>query len=224
MDGEQSSYLPLLSWVPQGSAIGPASFIIYINDLPEYVKSPVHLFADGTGVLLNIHSTEHYLRLQNNLKSLEDWENDWSMAFNPEKCKVLRISRKKTTSFHNYILHGVVLKAVTHAKFLGVHLTKDLKWNIQISKIVAKGNQTLSFLKKNLRVKSSSIKEKANKAILRPKLEYCSSIWDPRKDIENNGSYRLEKVQRRAARWVLSRYDPLGKRKRYVNRSWLDNT
>ena len=47
------------------------------------------------------------------------------------------------------------------------------------------------------------------KAILRPKLEYWSSIWDPRKGIENNGSYRLEMVQKRAARWVLSRYDPL---------------
>ena len=59
------------------------------------------------------------------------------------------------------------------------------------------------------KLKSSNIKEKAYKAILRPKLEYCSSIWDPRKGIESNGSYRLEMVQRRAARWVLSRYGPL---------------
>lgn len=28
----------------------------------------------------------------------------------------------------------------------------------------------------------------AFKATLRPKLEYCSSIWDPRKGIEDNGS------------------------------------
>ena len=60
-----------------------------------------------------------------------------------------------------------------------------------------------------MRVKSSSIKEKAYKAILRPKLKYCSSIWDPRRGIENNGSYRLEMEQRRATPWVLSTYDPL---------------
>ena len=45
-------------------------------------------------------------------------------------------------------------------------------------------------------------------ALLRPKLEYCSTVWDPRDGIENNGRYSLEKVQGRAARWVLSRYHP----------------
>ena len=35
VDGEQSSYLPVLSGVPQDSAICPALFIIYTNDLPE---------------------------------------------------------------------------------------------------------------------------------------------------------------------------------------------
>ena len=131
------------------------------------------------------------------------------MEFNPEKCEVLRISRKKTVIVHDYVLHGTVLKSVKNTKYLGVHLAQDLKWNIHISKIVAKGNQTLGFLKRNLKVKSPTLREKTYKAILRPKIEYCSAIWDPRKGVENNGSHKLEMVQRRAARWVLSRHHPL---------------
>ena len=64
--------------------------------------------------------------------------------------------------------------------------------------------KTLSFVRRNLKVDSSSIKKKhAYQALVRPKLEYCSSVWDPY-TAENN--YKLEKVQRRAARYVCRRY------------------
>ena len=58
---------------------------------------------------------------------------------------------------------------------------QDLKWNLHIGNMTSKGNKTLGFLTKNLRVRSKDLKEKACIAILRPKLEYCSTIWDPRK-------------------------------------------
>ena len=64
--------------------------------------------------------------------------------------------------------------------------------------------KTLSFVRRNLKVDSSSIKKThAYQALVRPKLEYCSSVWDPY-TAENN--YKLEKVQRRAARYVCHRY------------------
>ena len=78
----------------------------------------------------------------------------------------------------------------------------------------SKANQTLGFLKRNLRINSSTVKEKAYKLLVRPKLEYCSTVWDPKcitnpKDGDKT-SYRLvdqlEMVQRRAARWVTGRY------------------
>ena len=41
---------------------------------------------------------------------------------------------------------------------------------------------------------------------VRPQLEYGSTIWDPRPGVENKGVYKVEMVQRRAARWTLKRY------------------
>ena len=41
------------------------------------------------------------------------------------------------------------------------------------------------------------------KALVRPQLEYCASVWDPRTQV---AVQRLEMVQRRAARYVIRRY------------------
>ena len=41
---------------------------------------------------------------------------------------------------------------------------------------------------------------------MRLQLEYGSTIWDPRPGVENNGAYKVEMVQQRAARWTLKRY------------------
>ena len=91
------------------------------------------------------------------------------MSFNPAKCEVLRVSRKREDIKHHFILHGTILKTVTNCKYLGVILNKDLKWNAHIGEIVAKGNRTLGFLKRNLKVQSPLLKEKTYKATLRAK-------------------------------------------------------
>ena len=86
------------------------------------------------------------------------------MEFNTDKCQVLRVSRKRDPLIHEYILHGKILESVDSAKYLGVSITSDLCWNQHISNIVTKGNQSLGFLRRNLRINSPELKSIAYKS------------------------------------------------------------
>ena len=203
LEGEQSYEADVTSGVPQGSVLGPCLFLFYINDLPEGLTSKVRLFADDTIVYLAVRSASDGEVLQRDLELLEAWEQKWQMEFHPEKCQILTITRKRTPVKFQYILHGQVLEHVPSAKYLGVTLSHDMRWNTHINNITRKANQTLGFLRRNLQVASEDLKSTAYKTLVRPLVEYAPSVWDPH---TVGNVKKVEMVQRRAARYVKNRY------------------
>ena len=94
-------------------------------------------------------------------------------------------------------------ESVSSAKYLGVTLSEDLSWSNHINTITKKANQTLGFIKRNIRVHNKDLKSTAYKTLVRPQLEYASTVWSPHTDQDIK---KLEDVQRRAARWVMRDY------------------
>ena len=86
-------------------------------------------------------------------------------------------------------------------KYLGVTISKDLKWNTHVSNVRAKANRTVGFLRRN---QSQDVKKTAYKGLVRPILEYASPVWDPH-GIEIQEE--LENVQNRAAGFVTGNYN-----------------
>ena len=70
LDDQASDLVPVLSGVPQGSVLGLVLFLIFINDLPDNIRSSVCLFADDCVLYKNIHSLQDCLILQEDLTSL----------------------------------------------------------------------------------------------------------------------------------------------------------
>ena len=99
LDGEQSGACPVLSRVPQGSVLGPCLFLMYINNMPDSIKSNIRLFAYDTIMYLTITNHSDCQALQSDLTTLESWESEWLMAFNPEKFEVIRIIKKKKKQY-----------------------------------------------------------------------------------------------------------------------------
>ena len=71
-----------------------------------------------------------------------------------------------------------------------------------INNICNKANFTIGFLKRNLNIANKLVKERAYQSLVRPSLEYSSAVWDP---LQQQDKQRLEKIQRRAARYVTNR-------------------
>ena len=143
---------------------------------------------------LTINNSEDCQQLQHDLILLQKWGEEWLTQFNVSKCEVLRVSRARTKIPYTYILNGTPLKEADHTKYLGIHISKDLKWNKHIDVRTAKANRSLGFLKRNLKVTSSVLREKAYMGFVRPQIEYGAAIWDPRPGVENNGAHKIEIV------------------------------
>lgn len=203
LEGHKSGPLDVISGVPQGTVIGPLLFLAYINDLPQSTSSEARLFADDCLVYRKIKNVKDAETLQDDLNKLQEWESRWQMNFHPEKCIVIRITNKRNPLIRNYQLHGHTLEAVEHGKYLGVTVKHDLQWKTHINQTVGKASRTLGFLRRNLGRCKPEVKANAYITMVRPTLEYASTVWDPYQD---NLEKDLEQVQRRAARFVYNEY------------------
>jgi hypothetical protein len=206
VDGIRSDQVHVKTGVPQGSVLGPCLFLVYINDLPGNITSMVRLFADDTALHRTVSTNMDQAVIQEDLVKLAEWEENWNMKFHPGKCNVLPVTRKlheNRLSRFDYELHGHVLETVENTKYLGVTISTDLSWDDHIDQITRKANSTLGFVRRNLRIGNTKIKELAYKTFVRPILEYACTVWDPHTDTNIN---KLEMVQRRAARFVLNNY------------------
>lgn len=191
------------SGVPQGSVLGPLLFLIYINDLPLNISSPMRIFADDCIIYRSINSINDHQALQNDLDLICHWCNTWLMALNVSKCQVISFSRKRDNSHFSYkINHNELLHTISY-KYLGVHLTENLSWSSHVTAICAKASKTLGYLRRNLSNSPSSIRKLAYQTFVRPQLEYASSIWSPH---PNYLIDMIESVQNRAARFISRDY------------------
>ena len=79
----------------------------------------------------------------------------------------------------------------------------NFPFGTHINSIANKGNKTLRFVRRNIRTGSIKAKATAYTSLVRPQLEYCSSVWDPHQSTLNT---QLEAIQRRAARYSCHNY------------------
>ena len=145
VNGVKSDWAPVISGVSQGTVLGPLLFSIHINDITADIESEILLFADDCVCSREIKDKEDTLKLQRDIDRLGNWNRKWVMRFQPVKCNMMQMTRKHLNKIQvSYTLEGTVLENVDNMKYLGVTITKDLKWNTHISNICTKANRTLA--------------------------------------------------------------------------------
>ena len=176
LDGASSTDSPVLPGVPQGTVLGPLMFLLYVNDIGAKISSltTIKLFADDALLYRTINNLSDEQQLYHDLDTMIEWANTWLTRFNVKKCHLLKITRQQKPLHTQYNI-----EEVQHHPYLGVEVTSDLIWKTHIANISGKANRILNLLRRHLYGCSQEVKSRAITTLVRPHLEYSSTVWDP---------------------------------------------
>ena len=157
------------SGVPQGSVLGPLLFLIFVNELPNLLISHCKLFADDLKLIVNPTNKDI---VEQDLKTLEIWQSEWNLFFNPVKCKVMHIG--KSNPKHIYPFLDGFLTATDSEKDLGITFDKGVDFSNHIKSIVSRTKGLISWLLRNILSREKEIMLRIYKFLIRPNVEYCT--------------------------------------------------
>ena len=179
---------PCNIWV-LGTLLGPLLFLTFINDIPSGITSNLRLFADDCLMYRTISNTSDSKELQNYLDRLHQWSISWQMQFNTDKCHLIRFTQRRKIVDAQYHLGGDHLTQVDEYPYLGLLFSFDMSWQKHLNNnITNKATRMLGLLQRNLRSTTQKIREQAYFGLVRPHLEYCSTVLrSPQQEVHRQG-------------------------------------
>ena len=146
--GATSRELPVTSGVQQGPLLGQILFLLFVDDLPNTVKTS--RVADDTKLFKSIDSITDCNALQSDLNDLVSWFESSGLIFNQSKCKYQCITRKKSPVQPTYIINETPLESCDTEKDLGVWVSSNLTSDKQVTEQCAKANKLLDFVSRGV--------------------------------------------------------------------------
>ena len=200
-----SGYQNLTIGIPQGSALGPTLFLIFINDISEYIKNGTcNIFADDVVIYVNAKNTDEVnRRLQDNLNEVNKWYLKNRLRINVEKTKVLLLKSKDFNEL-DITIDGRKVEQVKSMKYLGLTIDDELKWNIHINNMCKSIAYKTHFLNKMRKYLNPKLLNTIYKSSIQPCYDYACSVWGNCSDTLKN---KLLRLQKRAARIVTNNFE-----------------
>ena len=100
LNGKSSQEYPVNAGVPQGSILGPTLFLLYINDLPDYVICDIAIYADDATLYSKCdrasdlwQQLELASEFESDLRDTVDWGRKWFVDFNAGKTQLVSFDR-----------------------------------------------------------------------------------------------------------------------------------
>ena len=127
VNGAKSASVYVISGIPQGSVLGPALIVIYINVILDNIVSDGFMFADDTKLFKRITSRNDATILQSDIHKLGVWSRAWGLDFNSDKCHVLTMGKfEDIIHIHGYTMYDQEMEPVFEEKDLGVTFDAEL--------------------------------------------------------------------------------------------------
>ena len=212
VNGKTSQEGAVTSGIPQGSVLGPILFVIYINDLPQTVKSQIKMFADDTKLYSRVDKIDNdginhgAADLQDDLDALTKWSDRWQLKFHPEKCCVLKLGQDRGTAYYmdtkdkDGNTTRIRLKETQEEKDLGVTIDKALSFKQHVAEATLKASRVVGNIRRSFDYLSLETFSLLFKSLVRPILEYGHCVWKPDEKNQKGLCVELENVQKRATK------------------------
>ena len=197
--GDLSSWTTLVGGMPQGSWLGPLSFIVLIDDLVAGL--PIHKYVDDTTLSEFLSSTSQVSNIDSHINTLLFWTSHNSMKINYSKTKEMLLGPLSKSIVPSLVIDHNSIERVCGFKLLGVHISDDLSWNLHVDHICARANTRLHYLKRLKRAGLPTDRVAIWYAsVVRPVLEYCAVVWHH--GLKKYQTEAIEAIQRRAIRII----------------------
>ena len=122
--------------------------------------------------------------------------------FSNNICSASRQKLLKINSKIDIDIDDTVIPSVSTTKMLGVHFDDALSWDVHIQNVYNKINKNLYLLQQIKQFLPIDSRKLFFNSYILPHFDYCSIIWG---NCSQTQMYRLEKLQKRAARIILDK-------------------
>jgi len=223
-NNQYSSWNIMKGGIPQGSALGPLLFLIYMNTLPDVVDDGVLLqYADDTTLICSGRNpVEAANKLNCQLQLISSWLEDNKMQLNVKKSNVMWFSttrRKKSQPFPNITFDNITLRTTNKQKYLGLVFDSQLRWCDQVANVCKKMSYYVHLVNCHKKELPDAIIKLLMNSLVLSQLYYALPVWGP--SLLQCHITRIQQLQNRAVRLIyrLHKYDHITE---YYNRlRWL---
>ena len=181
LDGKSSQKYPVNAGVPQGSILGPAHFLLYINDLPDNVICSIAVYADVTTLYSKCDQASDLWQqlelasdLESDLQYTVDWGRKWLVDFNAGKTQLVS---SKNTGVIDVKMDGDVPEKKSSFKMLGLTFSSKLDWGSYVVSIAKTVSKKIGALICSMKFLSPEVALYRSKSTTQPCMEYCCHVW-----------------------------------------------
>ena len=106
------------------------------------------------------------------------------MKINVFKCCHIQFIKAKihhiNKTYYLYDTYIYTTPISDHCNYLGITIQSNLKWEKHIEEKIASASRVLGLLQRNIKTSAMHIRDLAYIALVKPNLEYASTVWSPR--------------------------------------------